>query len=103
MEVKKILNYSLSEEENDSVHIEKPQHHSAVSWDNARADILAAALHLVAKNPDILKTVGQLAEGARIHKAAMCGKKGGRNIQPPGALALIEEAINTGKVYFNKR
>lgn len=81
----------------------QPPHHSTVSWDGARADILAAALHLVAKNPDILKTVGLLAENAHAHKAAMCGKNAGHNIIPSGAHSLVEEAIKTGKVYLNKQ
>lgn len=70
-------------------------------WAGARADILAAALHLVANDPNILKTEGLLAEGAHAHKAAMCGKKVGRHIGASGALALVKEAINTGKVHKN--
>ncbi|WP_426008175.1 hypothetical protein [Aeromonas salmonicida] len=101
LEVKKILNYSLSEEEADSVHIEEPPHPSAVALDNARAGILAAALHLVAKNPNILKTEGQLAEGARAHRESVREKKRGHNISPKWALNLVEEAIMTGGVFKN--
>lgn len=70
-------------------------------WDGARADILAAALHLVANDPGILKTVGLLAECAHAHKVALRGKKVGRNIGPRGAHNLVEEAIDTGKVFLN--
>lgn len=101
LEVKKILNYSIYEEEADSVHIEKPPHHTAVALDNARAGILAAALHLVAKNPDILKTEGQLAEAAHAHRESMRGKKRGHNLNSKGSHNLVEEAIRTGGVFKN--
>lgn len=70
-------------------------------WDGARADILAAALHLVANDPSILKTVGLLAECAHAYKVALRGKKVGRNIGLRGAHNLVEEAIETGKVFLN--
>lgn len=101
LKVKKIFNYSIYEEEADSVNIEKPPHHTAIALDNARAGILAAALHLVAKNPDILKTEGQLAEGAHAHRESMRGKKRGHNLNSKGAHNLVEEAIRTGGVFKN--
>ncbi|MCX0435263.1 hypothetical protein [Aeromonas veronii] len=102
LEIKKILNYSIYEEEADSVNIEKPPHHTAVALDNARAGVLAAALHLVAKNPDILKTEGQLAEVALGHRNSLRDKSDKRNIRPEWALNLVKEAINTGGVFKNQ-
>ena len=74
-----------------------------VSWDNARAGILAAALHLVAKNPDIIKTIGQLANDAHDHVVDMCENKVWRPIGTGGAHALVDLAIKEGKVFFNKQ
>ncbi len=101
MEVKKILGYQLFEEEADSVNIEKPLHHTAVNLDNTRAGVLAAALHLVAKNPDILKTEGQLAEVARAHRDSVRDKSDKRTVSPEWALSLVKEAIKTGGVFKN--
>lgn len=101
LEVKKILGYQLFEEEADSVNIEKPLHHTAVNLDNTRAGVLAAALHLVAKNPDILKTEGQLAEVARAHRDSVRDKSDKRTVSPEWALSLVKEAIKTGGVFKN--
>ncbi|CAJ1885037.1 hypothetical protein OPFLODJI_03576 [Aeromonas hydrophila] len=99
LEVKKILGYQLFEEETDSVNIEKPPHPNAVSLDNARAGILAAALHQAAKNPDMLKTVGQLAEMARAYRESVKSDK--RPVSTNWAFSLVEEAIKTGGVFKN--
>ncbi|MCE9958558.1 hypothetical protein, partial [Aeromonas rivipollensis] len=76
--------------------------HGEVCWDNARAGILAAALHLVAKNPDIIKTIGQLADGSHDHVVAVCENKVGRRIARGGAHSLVDLAIKEGKVFFSK-
>lgn len=76
----------------------------SVSWDNARAGILAASLHVIAKqHPDIFKTTGLLAEDALKHAEDIREMEGGggHKFKPEGAQSLIDQAIEDGRVFIN--
>lgn len=76
----------------------------AVSWDNARAGILAAALHLLAKQfPDICKTKGLLAADAFELAEDIRKKLGGHPLTIDGALSLIDQAIKDGSVHKRQK